>query len=65
MYLGVRKGQMQKDLACQEDLQVSHLSVGDRDMPQALGFGWEKAQELEREGQIAGAFLGLGCLAVT
>lgn len=65
MYLGVKKGQMQKDLVCQEDLQVSNLSVGDLDMSQALGFGWEKAQEFERKGQAADEFLGLGCLAVT
>ena len=37
MYFRVRKGQMQKDLAFQEVLQVSHVSVGDLTMPQALG----------------------------
>ena len=54
-----------KTLLARKPLQVSHLSMGDLDMPQALGFGWEEAQELEREGQVAGEFLGLGCLAVT
>lgn len=33
-------------------------------MPQALGFGWEKTQEPEREEGVAGEFLGLGGLAV-
>lgn len=37
MYFRVRKGQMQKDLAFQEVLQVSHVTVGDLTMPQALG----------------------------
>lgn len=56
MYLRVRKGQVQKDLACQEALQVSHvrvgdLGVGDLGMPQALGVGRKEGQEPEREGK--------------
>lgn len=42
----------------------SHLRVDDLDMPQAVGFGWEKTQEPKREEGVAGEFLGLGGLAV-
>lgn len=50
IYLGVRNGQIQKDLAFQKALQVRCLRVCDLGMPQALSVGWEKAQEDEREG---------------
>lgn len=61
MYFRVRKGQIQKDLAFQEVLPVSHVKVGDLTMPQALG---RQRVKPEKEGGVgAGEFLGLGGLA--
>ena len=61
MYFRVRKGQIQKDLAFQEVLPVSHVKVDDLTMPQALG---RQRVKPEREGGVgAGEFLGLGGLA--
>lgn len=36
-----------KDLACQEALQVSHLRVGDLDMPQALVLSGKRPKNLK------------------